>query len=59
MYCKKTYAQLVSFSGLTNFGREDRGSVTGGGKLFLFATASSLVMLAWDEDAEVKWSVEV
>jgi len=55
----KIYAQLVSLSELTNFGRDERGSVTGGRKIFLFATASSLAMLAWDEDAGVKWSVEV
>lgn len=55
----KTYAQLVSLNELINFGRDERGSVTGGGKIFLFATASSLTLLAWDEDVGVKWSVEV
>ena len=55
----KTYVQLVSFSELTNFGRDERGSVIGGGKIFLFATASSLALLGWDEDAGVKWSVDV
>jgi hypothetical protein len=49
----KTYAQLVSLSELTNFGRDERGSFIGGGKIFLFATASTLVLLAWDEDVGV------